>query len=594
MAEKLGNWKRTGMCQAFSEKDIGKSVTLMGWVNSRRNLGGLIFVWLRDRSGVIQLVFDEAEKKSYFADAQSLRSEYVIAVKGQIAARAPENYNDDLATGRIEVRVEELKILSEAQTPPFEIEENSKVKEELRLKYRYLDLRRPDMQRNLMLRSQIAMSTRQYLFEQGFLEIETPILQKSTPEGARDYLVPSRVHPGKFYALPQSPQIFKQLLMVSGMDKYYQIAKCFRDEDLRADRQPEFTQVDMELSFVTEEDIIAVNEGLFQRIFKDTLGVEIPLPLPRLTWQQSMDRYGSDKPDTRFGMELFDISDIAEKCGFQVFAQAVANGGSVRGIKAEHAGLSRKEIDALGEFVKTYGAKGLAWINFKEEGISSPIAKFLSEQELEAIAQRAEAKTGDILFFVADSDKAVYASLGALRLELGKRLGLIPENQWNLLWVTEFPQFEYSEEEGRLVAMHHPFTSPMDEDLDLLETEPEKVRAKAYDIVLNGVELGGGSIRIHDSALQERMFRALGFTKQQAWERFGFMMRAFQYGTPPHGGLAYGLDRLAMLLAGRQSLRDVIAFPKVQNASDLMSEAPDVVDQAQLNELGIGILPREE
>lgn len=594
MAEKLGNWKRTGMCQAFSEKDIGKSVTLMGWVNSRRNLGGLIFAWLRDRSGVIQLVFDEAEKKSYFADAQSLRSEYVIAVKGQIAARAPENYNDDLATGRIEVRVEELKILSEAQTPPFEIEENSKVKEELRLKYRYLDLRRPDMQRNLMLRSQIAMSTRQYLFEQGFLEIETPILQKSTPEGARDYLVPSRVHPGKFYALPQSPQIFKQLLMVSGMDKYYQIAKCFRDEDLRADRQPEFTQVDMELSFVTEEDVIAVNEGLFQRIFKDTLGVEIPLPLPRLTWQQAMDRYGSDKPDTRFGMELFDISDIAEKCGFQVFAQAVANGGSVRGIKAEHAGLSRKEIDALGEFVKTYGAKGLAWINFKEEGISSPIAKFLSEQELEAIAQRAEAKTGDILFFVADSDKAVYASLGALRLELGKRLGLIPENQWNLLWVTEFPQFEYSEEEGRLVAMHHPFTSPMDEDLDLLETEPEKVRAKAYDIVLNGVELGGGSIRIHDSALQERMFRALGFTKQQAWERFGFMMRAFQYGTPPHGGLAYGLDRLAMLLAGRQSLRDVIAFPKVQNASDLMSEAPDVVDQAQLNELGIGILPREE
>ena len=594
MAEKLGNWKRTGMCQEFSEKDIGKSVTLMGWVNSRRNLGGLIFVWLRDRSGVIQLVFDEAEKKSYFADAQSLRSEYVIAVKGQIAARAPENYNDDLATGRIEVRVEELKILSEAQTPPFEIEENSKVKEELRLKYRYLDLRRPDMQRNLMLRSQIAMSTRQYLFEQGFLEIETPILQKSTPEGARDYLVPSRVHPGKFYALPQSPQIFKQLLMVSGMDKYYQIAKCFRDEDLRADRQPEFTQVDMELSFVTEEDVIAVNEGLFQRIFKDTLGVEIPLPLPRLTWQQAMDRYGSDKPDTRFGMELFDISDIAGKCGFQVFAQAVANGGSVRGIKAEHAGLSRKEIDALGEFVKTYGAKGLAWINFKEEGISSPIAKFLSEQELEAIAQRAEAKTGDILFFVADSDKAVYASLGALRLELGKKLGLIPENQWNLLWVTEFPQFEYSEEEGRLVAMHHPFTSPMDEDLDLLETEPEKVRAKAYDIVLNGVELGGGSIRIHDSALQERMFRALGFTKQQAWERFGFMMRAFQYGTPPHGGLAYGLDRLAMLLAGRQSLRDVIAFPKVQNASDLMSEAPDVVDQAQLNELGIGILPREE
>lgn len=594
MGEKLSGWKRSGMCGTFSQEDIGKSVTLMGWVNSRRNLGGLIFVWLRDRSGVIQLVFDEAAKKDYFADAESLRSEYVIAVKGEVIARTPENYNDDLPTGRIEVRVEELKILSTALTPPFEIEENSKVKEELRLKYRYLDLRRPDMQRNLMLRSQIAMSTRQYLFEQGFLEIETPILQKSTPEGARDYLVPSRVHHGKFYALPQSPQIFKQLLMVSGMDKYYQIAKCFRDEDLRADRQPEFTQVDMELSFVEEEDIIAVNEGLFQRVFKDTLGIDIPLPLPRLTWQQAMDRYGSDKPDTRFGMELTDLSDIAKDCGFKVFAEAVKNGGSVRAIKAEQAGLSRKEIDALGEFVKTYGAKGLAWMNLKAEGLNSPIAKFLSEQEITAILERTQAKTGDVLFFVADTNKVVYAALGALRLELAKRLSLIPENQWNLLWVTEFPQFEYSEEEGRLVAMHHPFTSPMDEDLDLLETAPEKVRAKAYDIVLNGTELGGGSIRIHDSALQERMFRALGFTKEQAWERFGFMMQAFQYGTPPHGGLAYGLDRLAMLLSGSQSLRDVIAFPKVQNASDLMCEAPDLVDEKQLTELGIAVLPEEE
>lgn len=594
MAEKLGNWKRTGMCQEFSEKDIGREVTLMGWVNSRRNLGGLIFVWLRDRSGVIQLVFDEAEKKSYFADAESLRSEFVIAVRGEIIARTPENYNDDLPTGRIEVRVEELKILSTAITPPFEIEEGSKVKEELRLKYRYLDLRRPDMQRNLILRNQIAMSARQYLFEQGFLEIETPMLQKSTPEGARDYLVPSRVHQGKFYALPQSPQIFKQLLMVSGVDKYYQIAKCFRDEDLRADRQPEFTQIDMELSFVEAEDVMQVNEGLLKKVFADALGVEIALPLPRITWQEAMDRYGSDKPDTRFGMELTDLSDIAAGCGFKVFADAVAKGGSVRGIKASKAAFSRKEIDALGEFVKTYGAKGLAWMNLKEEGLNSPIAKFLSEEEIAKIIERFDANTGDVLFFVADTNKVVYAALGALRLELGRKMGLIPENQWNLLWVTEFPQFEYSEEENRLVAMHHPFTCPMDEDLELLETAPEKVRAKAYDIVLNGTELGGGSIRIHDAALQERMFGALGFTKEQAWERFGFMMQAFQYGTPPHGGLAYGLDRLAMLMTGSQSLRDVIAFPKVQNASDLMSDAPGVVDEKQLSELGIAIVPREE
>ncbi|MBC8537699.1 aspartate--tRNA ligase [Christensenellaceae bacterium NSJ-63] len=593
MSEQLGGWKRTGMCEDFSSRDIGKKVTLMGWVDSRRNLGGLIFVWLRDRSGIIQLVFDENDQTGDFSGAESLRAEFVIAVKGEVVARTPENVNPDLHTGEIEVKVEELKILSKAETPPFEIEENSNVREELRLKYRYLDLRRPDMQKNFILRNRIAMTVRKYLDENGFMEIETPMLQKSTPEGARDYLVPSRIHKGAFYALPQSPQIFKQLLMVSGFDRYYQLAKCFRDEDLRADRQPEFTQIDMELSFVEVEDIIAINEGLIQRVFHDVMGIDIKTPLRRIPWQEAMERYGSDKPDTRFGMELMDISDIAKGCSFKVFSGAVENGGSVRCINAKKAGLSRKEIDALGEFVKTYGAKGLAWMNFKEEGMASPIAKFLTEEEIAAITERTGAQTGDLLLFVADRNKVVFDSLGALRLHLAHKLGLIDENRFDLLWVTEFPQFEYSEEEGRYVAMHHPFTAPMDEDIEYLETQPEKVRAKAYDIVLNGNEIGGGSIRIHNAELQERMFRALGFSKEEAWNRFGFMMEAFKYGTPPHGGLAYGLDRLVMLLGKCQSIRDVIAFPKVQNASDLMSEAPSQVDEKQLEELGIGLLPQQ-
>ena len=589
MSEMMNGWKRSAMCAELSAVNVGKNVTLMGWVDSRRNLGGLIFVWLRDRSGVVQIVFDEAGQNDIFARAESLRAEFVVAVRGTVTARTAENVNPNLPTGEIEVQAAELKILAEAETPPFEIEEDSAVREELRLKYRYLDLRRPDMQRALMLRSRIAMSARNYLDENGFMEIETPMLQKSTPEGARDYLVPSRLHAGKFYALPQSPQIFKQLLMVSGFDRYFQIAKCFRDEDLRADRQPEFTQIDMELSFVEAEDVMALNEGLLKRVFHDALGVEIETPFPRLPYREAMARFGSDKPDTRFGMELQDISDIAARCGFKVFAGAVQSGGSVRGINATQSGFSRKEIDALGEYVKTYGAKGLAWINVKDEGVNSPIAKFLSEAEMQEILTRMEAKAGDLLLFVADKDKVVCTALGALRLHLGKKLGRIDESAFSLLWVTEFPQFEYSEEEDRLVAMHHPFTCPMDEDVALLETEPEKVRAKAYDIVLNGNEIGGGSIRIHDSALQERMFRALGFTKEQAWERFGFMMRAFQFGTPPHGGLAYGLDRLAMLLGGRSSIRDVIAFPKVQNASCLMSEAPDVVDARQLEDLHISV-----
>ncbi|MBS5645449.1 MAG: aspartate--tRNA ligase [Clostridiales bacterium] len=593
MSEQLGGWKRTGMCEDFSSRDIGKKVTLMGWVDSRRNLGGLIFVWLRDRSGIIQLVFDENDQTGDFSGAESLRAEFVIAVKGEVVARTPENVNPDLHTGEIEVKVEELRILSKAETPPFEIEENSNVREELRLKYRYLDLRRPDMQKNFILRNRIAMTVRKYLDENGFMEIETPMLQKSTPEGARDYLVPSRIHKGAFYALPQSPQIFKQLLMVSGFDRYYQLAKCFRDEDLRADRQPEFTQIDMELSFVEVEDIIAINEGLIQRVFHDVMGIDIKTPLRRIPWQEAMERYGSDKPDTRFGMELMDISDIAKGCSFKVFSGAVENGGSVRCINAKKAGLSRKEIDALGEFVKTYGAKGLAWMNFKEEGMASPIAKFLTQEEIAAITERTGAQTGDLLLFVADRNKVVFDSLGALRLHLAHKLGLIDENRFDLLWVTEFPQFEYSEEEGRYVAMHHPFTAPMDEDIEYLETQPEKVRAKAYDIVLNGNEIGGGSIRIHNAELQERMFRALGFSKEEAWNRFGFMMEAFKYGTPPHGGLAYGLDRLVMLLGKCQSIRDVIAFPKVQNASDLMSEAPSQVDEKQLEELGIGLLPQQ-
>lgn len=588
MSELLNGWKRSGMCADFDTAHVGQEVTLMGWVQRRRNLGGLIFVWLRDRSGIIQVVFDENRDAASFEKAESLRSEFVIAVKGKIAKRDEQNINRDLKTGEIEVEVSELKILSSAATPPFEIEENSDVREELRLKYRYLDLRRPDLQKNFIMRSKIAMAARQYLHDNGFLEVETPMLQKSTPEGARDYLVPSRIHPGCFYALPQSPQIFKQLLMVSGFDRYYQIARCFRDEDLRADRQPEFTQIDMELSFLEVDDVIALNEGLLEKIFREALGVQISLPLPRITYKEAMERYGSDKPDTRFGMELIDLTEELRGAEFKVFAGAIENGGNVRAVKAPKL-FPRKEVDALGEFVKTYGAKGLAWMAMKPEGLHSPIAKFLTQEYIDRIIAKTELKEGETLLFVADKPKVVFDALGALRLKLGAELGLIDQSKWNLLWVVEFPLLEYNEDAGRYVAMHHPFTHPMDEDLDLLETAPEKVRAKAYDIVLNGNEIGGGSIRIHSAPLQERMFAALGFTKEQAWERFGFMMEAFKYGTPPHGGLAYGLDRLAMLLCSQNSIRDVIAFPKVQNASCLMSEAPSEVDEKQLEELHLQI-----
>ena len=591
MGEFLGDWKRTDLCANFSEDDIEKQVTLMGWTAVRRDLGGLIFVDLRDRSGIMQIVFDESYFQGDFSRVESIRSEFVLAVKGRIVKRSDDTINEKLKTGRIEVKVEELKILSTAITPPFEIEEESKVREELRLKYRYLDLRRPEMQRNLMLRNKLAICARNFLNDNGFLEIETPMLQKSTPEGARDYLVPSRIHEGAFYALPQSPQIFKQLLMVSGFDRYYQLARCFRDEDLRADRQPEFTQIDMELSFVEAEDVMSINERLIQKIFKDVMDIDISLPLKRLTYQEAMDRFGSDKPDTRFGLELKDLSDIVGKSGFKVFSSVVEKGGSVRAINAKGAAgtLARREIDALVDFVKIYGAKGMAWISIKEDGMNSPITKFFTQEEIDAILSRMDATVGDIIFFVGDKNSVVYDSLGALRLKLAERLDLIPKNTYDLLWVTEFPLFEYSEEEKRFVAKHHPFTAPMDEDIDKVLTDKEHARAKAYDIILNGNEIGGGSIRIHDAALQEKMFEALGFTKEEAWERFGFMMGAFQYGTPPHGGLAYGLDRLAMLLAGRNSIRDVIAFPKVQNASCLMSQAPSEVEKKQLRELHIRV-----
>ena len=596
MAESMKGMKRTHRCTEVTEQMIGQTVTVMGWVQKRRNLGNLIFIDLRDRSGLLQLVFDSSNvEEEGFSKAATLRSEFVVAATGEVIARSGA-VNKNLKTGTIEIKVTELRILSEAQTPPFPVEDGINTKDEIRLKYRYLDLRRPELQRNLMLRSKTAMVIRNFLTEEGFLEIETPILGKSTPEGARDYLVPSRVHPGSFYGLPQSPQLFKQLLMCSGYDRYFQIAKCFRDEDLRADRQPEFTQIDMELSFVDVDDVIDVNERLLARVFKEILDVDVPLPIPRMTWQEAMDRFGSDKPDTRFGFELKDISDLVKDCGFGVFTGALANGGSVRGINAKGQGkMPRKKIDALVEFAKTYGAKGLAYLSINEDGsYKSSFAKFMKPEELDAIVQRMEAEPGDLLLFAADKTSVVWTVLGALRVEIAKNLGLIHSDEFKFLWIVDFPLLEYSEEQGRFVAMHHPFTMPVEEDLPLLDTDPGKVRAKAYDITLNGVELGGGSVRIFQDEVQEKMFEVLGFTKEQAQDRFGFLLDAFKYGVPPHAGLAYGFDRLMMLMLEQESIRDVIAFPKVKDASCLMTNAPDIVDQKQLDELGIAIAQTKE
>ncbi|HOL85025.1 aspartate--tRNA ligase [Thermoclostridium caenicola] len=589
MAETLKGMKRTHRCTELTTADVGKEVVVMGWVQRRRDLGKLIFVTLRDRSGIIQVVFNSETNPELHEKASQVRSEYVLAVRGTLARRSEEAINRNMVTGEIEIIASELRILNKSEVPPFHIEENVDANEALRLKYRYLDLRRPHLQRNLHLRHRIAKIARDYYDDNGFYEIETPFLTKSTPEGARDYLVPSRVHPGKFYALPQSPQIFKQLLMVSGFDRYMQIVKCFRDEDLRADRQPEFTQIDLEMSFVDMEDVIAVNEGFISRLFRETLGLDIPVPFKRLTYKEAMERYGSDKPDTRFGLELVNISDLVAESGFKVFRDAVENGGSVRAINAKGAGakFSRKEIDALGEVVKTYKAKGLAWMVVEAEGLKSPIAKFLTETEIGQIKERLGAEPGDLLLFVADKDEIVFDALGHLRLELGEKLGLIDHKRYDVLWVTEFPLLEYDEEEQRWVAKHHPFTAPMDEDIDYLDTDPGRVRSKAYDMVINGYEVGGGSIRIHSQELQARMFRVIGLSDEQAGERFGFMLDAFKYGTPPHGGMAFGLDRLTMLLAGTDNIRDVIAFPKVQTAACLMSNAPDVVDEKQLEELHI-------
>ena len=597
METSLSGWKRSCYCAQVEESRAGQEVTLMGWVQRRRNLGGLIFVWLRDRSGIVQLVFDSAQDAALQEQAETIRHEDVLAVKGIVVRRQEKDINKELATGAIEIAVKELKVLSRSENLPFNLDEDTdKVSDALRLKYRYLDLRRPQMQSTFMLRHRVAQLARRYFDEQGFLELETPMLTKSTPEGARDYLVPSRVHPGTFYALPQSPQQFKQLLMLSGFDKYIQIVRCFRDEDLRADRQPEFTQIDLEMSFVEEEDVMQVNEGFVQLVCKEVLGMDLPLPLQRLPYAQAMARFGSDKPDTRFGMELQDLSGAVQGCGFKVFADALAGGGSVRAIVLEGQSLARKELDRLGELVKTYHAKGLAWAVLGQDGVRSPIAKFFSEEQFASVCQAAGAKTGDTLLMVADaSDTTVCTALGQLRLELGRRFGLIDESKFNFLWVTEFPLLEWDEEAGRFSAMHHPFTMPMDEDIALLETDPGRVRAKAYDMVLNGTELGGGSIRIHDSALQEKMFGVLGFTKEQAWNQFGYLLEAFKYGTPPHGGMAYGFDRLVMLLSGKDSIRDVIAFPKVQNASCPLTEAPCAVDDKQLRELGIKLdLPEGE
>ena len=592
MAESMQGLHRSHRCTEVNNTMIGDTVTVMGWVQKSRNKGGIIFVDLRDRSGILQVIFEEANcGAESFAKAEKLRAEYVAAITGTVAKRGGA-VNENLTTGDIEVIATDIRILAEADTPPFPIEENSKTKEELRLKYRYLDLRRPDLQRNIMMRSKIATLTRAFLAEEGFIEIETPTLCKSTPEGARDYLVPSRVHPGQFYALPQSPQIYKQLLMCSGYDRYFQIARCYRDEDLRADRQPEFTQIDMELSFVDVDDVIDVNERLLARLFKEVLGVEVSLPIQRMTYREAMERFGSDKPDLRFGMELCDVTEVVKDCEFVVFKSAIENGGSVRGINANGQGaMPRKKIDALVDFAKGYGAKGLAYIAIQEDGsYKSSFAKFMKEDEMAALIEKMQGKPGDLLLFAADKSKLVYDVLGALRLEIANQLGLLHKDEYRFVWITEFPLLEWSEELGRYQAMHHPFTMPMEEDLQYIESEPGRVRAKAYDIVLNGTEIGGGSVRIHQNDVQEKMFQALGFTMERAYEQFGFLLNAFKYGVPPHAGLAYGLDRLVMLMAQQDSIRDVIAFPKVKDASCLMSEAPNTVDEKQLEELGISIV----
>jgi aspartyl-tRNA synthetase len=592
MAENIMGLKRTHRCAEVSAADVGREITVMGWVQKRRDLGALLFVTLRDRSGILQIVVNSETHAALHAKALQVRAEYVVAVRGTLAARDADAVNPNMATGAWELVAEEFRILSKAETPPFHIEDNTNANEVLRLKHRYLDLRRPDMQKNLMLRHRLAKCARDHFNDAGFLEIETPMLTKSTPEGARDYLVPSRVQPGKFFALPQSPQLFKQLLMVSGFDRYMQITKCFRDEDLRADRQPEFTQIDLEMAFVDVDDVIAVNEAFLQRAFREVLGVEVAVPFKRIPYVEAMSRYGSDKPDTRFGMELVDCSDLVGTMSFKVFSDAVEAGGSVRAINASQCAgsYSRKEIDALGEVAKTYKAKGLAWIVLEAEGFRSSFSKFVTDEALEAFKSRLGAVPGDLLLFVADKDEVVFDALGHLRLAIAEKMGLLKPNTWDLLWVTEFPLLERDEEAGRWVAKHHPFTAPMDEDMPFLTTDPGRVRAKAYDIVLNGVELGGGSIRIHDQELQQLMFRTIGFTEEQANLRFGFLLDAFRYGTPPHGGLAFGLDRIAMLMLGTDSIRDVIAFPKVQTASCLMTGAPDVVDDKQLAELQIASL----
>ena len=596
MAESMQGLKRTHRCGELSAVNVGETVTIMGWVQKNRNKGGLVFTDVRDRSGIIQVVCEEGTTEPALIEkAASLRSEYVVAIVGKVARRSGA-INDKIATGEIEVIPSELRILSEAMTPPFPIEENSKTKEEIRLKYRYLDLRRPDLQRNLKMKSQVMTLTRQYFAEEGFLEVETPMLGKTTPEGARDYLVPSRVHPGSFYGLPQSPQLYKQLLMCSGVDRYIQIARCFRDEDLRADRQPEFTQIDMELSFVDVDDVIDVNERYLKKLFREVLDVEVQLPIQRMTWQEAMDRFGSDKPDLRFGMELTDVSEVVKDCGFGVFTAALENGGSVRGINAKgQGGMPRKKIDKLTAFVKDYGAKGLAYVAIQEDGtVKSSFAKFMTEEQMQALIAAMNGEAGDLLLFAADKNKVVWDSLGALRVELAKQLELLDKNEYRFVWITEFPLLEWSEEQNRFVAMHHPFTMPMEEDLQYIESDPGRVRAKAYEIVLNGNEIGGGSVRIFQDDIQEKMFHALGFTDEQAYSQFGFLLDAFKYGVPPHAGLAYGLDRLVMLMAKQDSIRDVIAFPKIKDASCLMTEAPTPADPKQLEELGLEVVTEEK